>query len=144
MNKNKTVRVSGGSQADLGKLILRVTLGGLILLHGIAKLKNGVGFIEGMLASRGLPTAIAYLVYVGEVLAPVLLIIGLWARAAAFVVLGNMLVAVALVHMRDLSRLNDTGGWAIELQAMFIAAALAVMLLGAGRFSAGGAGGKWN
>lgn len=140
---NKT-SVSAGSNADLAKLVLRLALGGLILLHGIAKLKNGVGFIEGMLASRGLPGAIAYLVYVGEVLAPVLLLIGLWTRAAAFVVLGNMLVALALVHMADLSKLNDTGGWAIELQAMYIAVALALMLLGAGRYSAGGTGGKWN
>ncbi|HEY1042976.1 MAG TPA: DoxX family protein [Telluria sp.] len=144
MAKNKTAIVSGSSQADLGKLILRVTLGGLILLHGIAKLKGGVGFIEGMLSARGLPAAIAYLVYVGEVLAPVLLIIGMWTRVAALIVLGNMLVAVALVHMGDLGRLNQTGGWAIELQAMFIAAAAALLLLGAGRYSVGGSGGKWN
>jgi putative oxidoreductase len=144
MAKNKTTLVSGSSQADLGKLVLRVTLGALILLHGIAKLKGGVGFIEGMVTSRGLPAALAYLVYVGEVIAPVLLIVGLWARVGALIVLGNMLVAVALAHMGDLGSLNQTGGWAIELQAMYIASAFAVMLLGAGRYSVGGSGGKWN
>ena len=41
--------------ADLGKLIIRLTLGGLMLFHGIAKLLNGIGFIEGELASHGLP-----------------------------------------------------------------------------------------
>ena len=35
---------------DTGKFILRVSLGVLILLHGIAKLQGGVGFISGMLA----------------------------------------------------------------------------------------------
>ena len=144
MARNKTAIVSGSSQADMGKLVLRVTLGALILLHGIAKLKNGVGFIEGMLTARGLPAAIAYLVYVGEVIAPVLLVIGLWTRLAALVVLGNMAVAIVLVHMGDLGRLNQTGGWAIELQALFIASALAVALFGAGRYSVGGSGGKWN
>lgn len=144
MANNKTGSLSSSSQADLGKLILRVTLGAMILLHGIAKLKGGVGFIEGLVTSKGLPGALAYLVYVGEVIAPVLLIIGLWTRAAAFIVLGNMLVAVALAHMGDLGKLNDTGGWAIELQAMFLAASAAVMLLGAGRYSVGGTGGKWN
>lgn len=144
MAKTRSAVVSSSSQADLAKLILRVTLGALILLHGIAKMKGGVGFIEGMLASKGLPGALSYLVYVGEVIAPVLLIIGLWTRPAALVVLGNMLVAVALVHMGDLDDLNQTGGWAIELQAMYIAAAISVMLLGAGRFSVGGSGGKWN
>ncbi len=49
--------------ADLGKLIIRLTLGGLMLFHGIAKLLNGVGFIEGELASHGLPTFLAYGVY---------------------------------------------------------------------------------
>lgn len=138
------IATPNASHADLGKLILRVTLGVLILLHGIAKLRNGIGFIEGVVTSHGLPAAFANLVYVGEVLAPVLLIIGLWTRAAALVVLGNMLVAVALVHMGDLGKLNETGGWAIELQAMFIVAAAAVALLGAGRYSVGGIGGKWN
>ncbi len=45
--------------ADLGKLIVRLTLGGLLLFHGIAKLLNGIGFIEGQLASHGLPTILA-------------------------------------------------------------------------------------
>ncbi|HEU4852021.1 MAG TPA: DoxX family protein [Telluria sp.] len=141
---NTTTYASAASHADLGRLILRVTLGVLILLHGIAKLRGGIGFIEGVVTAHGLPAAFAYLVYVGEVLAPVLLIIGLWTRAAALVVLGNMLVAIALVHMGDLGRLNETGGWAIELQAMYIAAAATVALLGAGRYSVGGAAGKWN
>jgi hypothetical protein len=50
---------------DTGKFILRVSLGVLILLHGIAKLQGGVGFISGMLAQHGLPGALAYLVYIG-------------------------------------------------------------------------------
>src|SRR5690606_5497773 len=54
------------SYDDAGKLVLRLTIGILILLHGLAKLMNGVGFIEGMLASRGVPAFFAYAVYVGE------------------------------------------------------------------------------
>ena len=53
-----------------GKLILRVTLGFLILLHGISKLMNGVDWLDGMLADAGLPAFLKYGVYVGEVLAP--------------------------------------------------------------------------
>jgi putative oxidoreductase len=45
---------------DLGKLVLRVVLGGLILFHGIAKLVHGPGYVIGMLASAGLPTILAY------------------------------------------------------------------------------------
>lgn len=46
--------------ADLGKLILRLTLGLLLLLHGIAKLENGVGWISGSLQGYGLPGFLAY------------------------------------------------------------------------------------
>ena len=40
---------------DAGKLVLRLTLGILILLHGIAKITGGVGPILGMVAKAGLP-----------------------------------------------------------------------------------------
>ncbi|MNN93773.1 hypothetical protein D3C81_2122840 [compost metagenome] len=55
-----------------------------------------------------------------------------------------MVFAIALVHTKQLLTLSDTGGWALELQGMFLVAALALVLLGAGRFSVGGRGGKWN
>lgn len=45
---------------DLGLLVLRISVGGLLLFHGVAKLLHGVGFIEGMLAALGLPGFIAY------------------------------------------------------------------------------------
>ena len=40
---------------DFGRLLLRLAVGGLVLLHGVAKLRNGLGGIEGMLEARGLP-----------------------------------------------------------------------------------------
>ena len=132
------------SSDDAGKLILRVTVGALLLLHGIAKLSSGVGSIGGMLAARGLPDWIAYGAYVGEVVAPILLIVGLFTRPAALVVAINMVVAVALVHMGHLTQLTDNGGWRLELQAFYLFGALAVMLLGAGRFSVGGTSGRYN
>jgi putative oxidoreductase len=129
---------------DTGKLILRVALALLILFHGLSKLTNGVGPIVGMVERAGLPSAFAYLVYVGEVVAPLLALIGIWTRAAALVIAGNMVVAIMLVHAGEIFQVNKTGGWAIELQAMYLFAAIAVVLLGAGRFSAGGTSGRWN
>ena len=134
---------SNGS-SDLGKLILRLALGVLVLMHGIAKVTGGVGSIVGMVEKAGLPGAFGYLVYVGEVVAPILLILGLWTRLAALVIAGNMVVAVALVHMSDLFVINKQGGWELELQGMFLFTALALALLGAGRFSIGGARGSFN
>ena len=132
------------TQSDLGKLLLRIALGVLVLLHGIAKLKGGVGPIEGMVAAHGWPTYIAYGALVGEVLGPLLLLSGFYARLGAALIAINMVFAFALVHMGQLGQLNQQGGWAVELQAFYLYTAVAIALLGAGRFSVGGSGGRWN
>jgi len=120
---------------DLGKLSLRVALAMLIILHGIAKLKGGLEPIEGMLAAHGLPTFLAYGALVGEVLAPLMVLFGFYARIGAGIIVINMLFAFALVHLAQLGQLNEQGGWAVELQAMYLAAAIAVVLLGPGRYA---------
>lgn len=129
---------------DLGRLLLRVVLGVLILVHGLSKLSHGIEPIFGMLSAAGLPKAMGYGVYIGEVVAPVLLIVGLWTRAAAGIVAFNMAMAFFLAHMKQLVSLNQTGGWALELQGMYLGVALAIMFIGAGRLSIGGEGGRLN
>jgi len=129
---------------DGGKLVLRVLLAVLILFHGVSKLIGGVGPISGMLAKAGLPGGLGYFVYIGEVFAPLLILFGVFARAAALVVVVNMIVALLLVHTSQFFTLNDTGGWALELQAMYLGAAVTIALLGAGRYSVGGVGGRFN
>ena len=129
---------------DTGKFVLRVALGILMLLHGISKIHGGVGFAASMLTSHGLPSALAYLVYVGEIVAPVLLIIGLYTRPAAWIVVINMLVAIWLVHMKQIGMINKQGGWELELQGLYLFSALAVALMGAGRLGVGGTGGRYN
>ena len=125
-------------QHDLGKLILRLALGLLILLHGIGKLKGGVGPIEQMLTAHGLPAFLAWGALVGEVLGPILLIVGFYARIGAVLIAINMLTAFALVHVAQLGQLNEQGGWALELQGMFLFTAIALALLGPGRYSVNG------
>jgi len=140
----ETVNVIGNPMDDRGKLLLRVLLSVLILFHGVSKLIGGVGMISGMLAKAGLPPALGYLVYIGEVLAPLLILVGLFTRAAALVIVINMIVALLLVHTKQFFTLNDTGGWALELQGMYLGTAIVIALLGAGRYSLGGTGGRFN
>jgi putative oxidoreductase len=123
---------------DLGKLVLRLALGILILLHGIAKLRGGIGPVEGLVASAGLPALVAWGVYVGEVLAPLLVIAGWYAVAGAAIIAVNMLFAIGLAHSAELLALGASGGWALELQGLYLATAVAVALLGPGRYSANG------
>jgi len=129
---------------DHGKLLLRLAVAILILLHGIAKLRFGLGDVATSLARAGIPAPIGYLVYIGEVVGPALMIVGLWTRPAALVVAFNMLVALVVGHPRELFQMTDHGGLLLEVQWLYFAGALAVALLGAGRFSVAGARGRWN
>jgi putative oxidoreductase len=124
-----------GNLNDIGKLVLRLTLGVLILMHGIAKLMHGIGPIEGMVAGMGMPGFVAYGVYAGEVLGPILLIVGFYARVGAALIAINMLFALALAHTDELTSITQTGGWALELQGMFLVTAIALALMGPGRIS---------
>ncbi len=141
---NRSGHYDGGAGRDWAALLLRVCLGVLILLHGIAKIGSGPGMILDLVARAGLPSALGYLVYVGEVLAPLLLIVGLWTRLAALVIAINMVAAIVLVHAGQLLMLTKNGGYALELQTIYFVVALAIALMGAGRFSVGGSAGRWN
>jgi putative oxidoreductase len=124
------------AQQDAARLILRLVLGLCILLHGIAKIRHGVGGIEQMLVAHGLPAQLAWGALVGEVLAPLMVLVGWHARIGAALIAVNMLFAIFLAHRGELVAINaQTGGWAIELQAMFLFTAIALALLGPGRFS---------
>lgn len=124
------------AQQDAARLLLRLVLGLCILLHGIAKIRHGVGGIEQMLVANGLPAQLAWGALVGEVLAPLMVLVGWHARIGAALIAINMLFALFLAHRGELFALNaQSGGWAIELQAMFLFTAIALALLGPGRFS---------
>ena len=122
-------------QDDLAKLILRLALGLMILLHGFSKLAHpeSLSWISGMVVDHGLPHWVTYGVLVGEVLAPLLIIIGWWTRLGAFLIVGNMFFVFWLVHMKQLFMLTEHGGWAVELQGFYLFTALAVLFLGSGK-----------
>jgi putative oxidoreductase len=129
---------------DVGKLVLRLSLGILMLMHGLHKLMYGISGISAMVQANGWPAWLSYGVFVGEIIAPVLIIIGLLTRASALVVVINMMVAVYLAHSHQLFHLTKTGGWLLELQGLYLFGALAIAFLGAGRFSVGGLQGRLN
>lgn len=112
-----------------GFFILRWSVAGLMLFHGVAKLMKGVSGIEGMVTSMGLPAFVAYGVFIGEVLAPVLVLIGVLVGPAALVMAVNMVFAIALAHAGELLTLGKSGGWALELQGLFLFGSLAIALM---------------
>ncbi len=128
---------------DLGLLILRLTLGVLMLFHGVAKLTHGLEGMQGMLTSKGLPAFISYGVYIGELVVPLLMMIGFRTRLASLIFAFNMLVALLLVHTKDIFSLTPHGGWAIELIALFFFGAIALFFTGAGNYALSSSN-KWD
>lgn len=120
---------------DFGKLLLRLSLGGMMLLHGVSKIQHGIGGIMNMLAEKGIPQFVGYGVYIGEVLAPILLIFGFRTKLAALVFAINMVIAVGLAHPDDLNQFTRSGAWAVELQALYFFGSLALVFLGGGRLA---------
>ncbi|MGB9430420.1 MAG: DoxX family protein [Gammaproteobacteria bacterium] len=129
---------------DLGKLLLRLTVGVLLILHGTHKIFAGPHEIIEMVTVHHWPAFVAYGVYLGEVLGPLLVILGLYARIGGLLILIDLIVAVLLVHGVNIFHLNGSGGWIIELELFYGLGGLAILLLGAGKYSVAGAAGKWN
>ena len=120
---------------NIGKLLLRVMLGGMLLFHGVAKVLHGIDFIKGLVHGQGLPEVLAYGVYVGEILAPLLLILGWKSRIWAAVIAINMLVAIYLTQMGAFLTLGAHGAWALEVPMFYLVTAIAIILLGSGKYA---------
>ena len=123
--------------SGVGQLIVRLNVGGLMLFHGIAKLMHpgSLDFIAGMLNGYGLPSLLAYAVYIGEVVAPLMVIVGFRARIGGMLIAINMLFALGLAHSGDFFSLSEHGGWMVELQVFYLLSAMAVVFLGSGKLA---------
>lgn len=122
-------------QENTSKLLLRLTVGFLMLFHGVAKVTHGVSFLEGMFTNAGLPSFFAYGAYVGEILAPLMLIFGYRVKIASLLIILTMIGAIALAHPGDIFLTTKTGAWAIELQMFYILTSIVIMLQGPGKYS---------
>lgn len=120
---------------DFVKFMLRFTVGGLMLFHGFFKIQHGIDFVYGSLDQAGLPHFFGPGVYVGEIIAPLLLIFGVYTRLSAWVVALTMVFTIFLGFRNSIFALNQFGGWNIELNVLFLVMAVAVALLGSGKYS---------
>jgi len=120
---------------DIAKLLLRVVTGVLLLFHGFHKIIHGISSVKSLVVSSGLPEFIAYGVYVGEVLVPIFLILGLYARVASVILTLNMLMAIFLAFGSSMFTLTSKGGLVTELSLFYLLAAVLIFLLGSGKYA---------
>ncbi|PZW42627.1 putative oxidoreductase [Mesonia algae] len=110
---------------DIGLLILSITVAGLMLFYGIAKL-NALDRIKSLLSANGFPEFMAYGVFITEIIAP--LLIGFRAKFASLVFFFGMLSAMFLTHAGELFSITKTGGVEIELILLYALGAVVFVL----------------
>jgi putative oxidoreductase len=114
---------------EIGALILRVTLGALFLIHGIAKFQGGIENIVGWFESIGLPGFMAYGVALVEIIGGIALIIGLATRfiSALFALL---MIGATLKVKLAVGLLGNGQMTGYELDLAFLAIAVYLVING--------------
>lgn len=128
-----TYLLQPGHTGSLGLLLLRLTVGVMMIHHGQEKLADPQAFASTYVASLHLPFPLffAYAAGLSELIGSWLLIFGLFTPLGALAISGTMAVA-AYQHI-------STAGfniYVLELVALYLGGALALLLLGPGLFSA--------
>lgn len=118
------------STPETGLFILRVVLGVIFLVPGWEKLADMAGTVSSF-SGFGIPVFVSYLVAVGEFVAGIAMILGIFTRPAAYVITLIMVGALYLVKIPQ-------GGLAAgEFQLLIMAAALCIAYTGPGRWALG-------
>ena len=121
---------------ETGKLLLRLSVAILILFHGFKKFNYGISGVKALIVKAGLPEFLAYGVYMGELIIPFLLILGLFTRISALILSATMGVAIFLAYSDTFLMLDSkTGGPLIELPLLYLLASISIAFLGAGKYS---------
>ncbi|WP_281858123.1 DoxX family protein [Litoreibacter halocynthiae] len=119
---------------NYGAFVTRVSLGGVLLAHGLLKLfvftiPGTVGYFE----SLGLPAIAAYLTIFAELVGGTAIILGLYTRLAALLSL-PLLIGSVWAHAGNGWLFSaPNGGW--EFPLLLVALAIAVALQGGGAFA---------
>ena len=88
--------------ADFGVLILRVGISALMLTHGFAKLQGFLGGERSFADPIGIGETLSYILTIGaEFGCSILLILGLFTRAALVPLIFTMIVVAFVVHGDD-------------------------------------------
>ena len=116
---------------NVGLLIVRLVIGAIFIYAGYSKIfVMGMENVAGMFGEMGFPAAafFAWLTAVAELLTGIMLVLGIWTKFAAAILMIIMLVALFVVHIQN-------GFDAGTQYVLSLIAALAALM------SAGG--GKW-
>lgn len=112
----------------LALFVLRLTLGVIMVAHGYQKLFHHMHDFVHMVGGMGIPAWLGYVVMLTEFLGGLLVLAGLFMRAAAFAMTIEMVVAIWKVHWHN----GLTGDHGFEFPLAVGAIAFALIFFGAG------------
>ena len=117
---------------SLGLLILRISIGTMLIHHGYEKLADIENFADAFVRPIGLPFPIlsSYIAAYSEIYGSWLLIAGLFTRFAALSIVGT--IGVAIYHAIVTAGFNI---YLLELLVLYMGGALCILLIGSGDFS---------
>lgn len=126
---------------DLSYLIVRVTAGGMLLVHGLQKLIGSsiAGFAANSLARRGIEPSVplAYAVFFLETIGALCIIFGLFTRVFAAAIGIQFLIIIFNAHwgtgLKDFPWNRQGGGW--EYPLFWALIWVAIGLRGGGPYS---------
>jgi putative oxidoreductase len=113
---------------DLSHFGLRIVVGIFFIIHSQMKFGSGFG---GFLSSLGIPSEMAILIGLLELVGGSLLIVGVLTRIASVLLAINMLGAI--VYVKKMQEFSGKNGVELELLAFIIL--LTIIVLGPGRIS---------
>jgi len=70
----------------------------------------------------------SYLVYIGELVAPLFLIFGHYIKTASSIIAFNMLIVIFLAYRNQLFSLNEYGAWILEVPLLYLIGAITLIL----------------
>lgn len=123
MKRNKNVAI----------LLFRVSIPFTMLIYGIDKITNGTGFIGSLLDAYNLPSFFVYGVFIGEIVAQLMLVLGYRSRLAGLLLAFNCLLAILMAQIQHIFTLNQYGGWTLDLLFIYLVAGVAFYFSGAGK-----------
>src|SRR6266481_578171 len=131
MDRGGSFMKSLNSLQPLGLLILRLALGLIFFSHGYPKLAHSAAGMQEFFVQHGLPGYFVYIAGVLEVFGAILLVLGVFTRAAALLLAIEMGVAIWKVH--------STGSYlavhVYEFPLAMLAGSFALATVGAGLLS---------
>ena len=112
----------------LALLVVRLTLGAIMVVHGSQKVFGGLHNFTHMVAGMGIPAWLGYVAAFTEFLGGILVLAGLFTRAAAFAICIDLIVAIWKVHLHK----GLTGDHGFEFPLAAATLAFTLIFFGAG------------